>query len=429
MRHILTSFLSSGAVQIANVITGIVAARFLLPEGRGELAFLLLWPALIADVGTLSINTAVSYYTAQSRFSPKRVFAGALFTLSVLSLLLMAVFVLLMPLLFAGRGPELVTVGWVLLVFIPVHLCSSCLFSQFQGAHDFTVYNALRLVLAYSYFVFIVPFVWLFGATPAAFAYAFLAANAATLLTSTTLAGRNGWISGRPDKEVVRALVSYGSRFHVSVLMAIVSRRIDIVVVTILLSSAELGLYVAAGALAGLPMIATMTMDILVFPKIAAAETEDARRAILGRYLRATLLLLLPATIAMILVAPYLVFLAFGEAFDGATNTARILLLVALPYTLKALITTYLRASDRMALVNKAELIGMVVGAIALFTLVPLSGIIGAALAQLIAALASPVYFLARAQLNLKELLRFGEEDIDFLRELMRRISRRKNPQ
>lgn len=40
MRHILTSFLSSGAVQIANVITGIVAARFLLPEGRGELAFL-----------------------------------------------------------------------------------------------------------------------------------------------------------------------------------------------------------------------------------------------------------------------------------------------------------------------------------------------------------------------------------------------------
>lgn len=201
MRHILTSFLSSGAVQIANVITGIVAARFLLPEGRGELAFLLLWPVLIADVGTLSINTAVSYYTAQSRFSPKRVFAGALFTLSVLSLLLMAVFVLLMPLLFAGRGPELVMVGWVLLVFIPVHLYSSCLFSQFQGAHDFTVYNALRLVLAYSYFVFIVPFVWLFGATPAAFAYAFLAANAATLLTSTTLAGGPaGYPAGRTKR-------------------------------------------------------------------------------------------------------------------------------------------------------------------------------------------------------------------------------------
>jgi len=317
----------------------------------------------------------------------------------------------------------------VFLLFIPTHLYSSCLFSQFQGAHNFTVFNILRMVFAYSYFLFIIPFVWLFGQTPAAFAYSFLATSAATLLTGATLAGRNGWISGRPDKEVVKALVSYGSRFHVSVLMAIVSRRIDVVVVTILLSSAELGLYVAAGALAGLPMIATMTMDILVFPKIAAAETEDAKRAILGRYLRATLLLLVPATIAMILVAPYLVYLAFGAAFNGATDAVRILLLAGLPYTFKVLITTYLRASDRMTMVNKAELIGMVVAAIALLALVPLFGIMGAAFAQLIAALVSPLYFLARAQLNLNELLRFSEADIDFLRELMRRISRRKNPQ
>jgi O-antigen/teichoic acid export membrane protein len=426
MRHIFTSFLSSGAVQIANVITGILAARLLLPEGRGELAFLLLWPALIADLGALSVNTAVSYYTAQKKFSPKRVFAGALFTLSVLSLLLMAAFVLLMPLLFAGRGPELVTVGWVFLVFIPIHLYSSCLFSQFQGAHNFTVYNALRMVLAYSYFVFIVPFVWLFGAIPGAFAYAFLAANAATLLTSATVTGRNGWISCRPDKEVVKALLSYGSRFHVSVLMAIVSRRIDIVVVTVLLSSAELGLYVAAGALAGLLMIVTMTMDMLVFPKIAAAAQDEAKRSILGRYLRATMILLLPGTVGMIAITPFLVQLAFGAAFAGATDAVRLLVLAGLPYTFKILIVTYLRASDRMALVNKAEMIGMIVSAVALFTLVPLLGIVGAALAQGIAALVPPIYLLARAQLNILEMLRFSAADLSLLRELIHVICRRK---
>ncbi|MFT5485884.1 MAG: O-antigen/teichoic acid export membrane protein [Paracoccaceae bacterium] len=427
MKHIFTSFLSSGAVQIANVITGILAARLLLPEGRGELAFLLLWPALIADVGALSVNTAVSYYTAQKKFSPKQVFASAFFTLSVLSLLLMGAFALLMPFLFAGRGPELWTVGWVFLIFIPIHLYSSCLFSQFQGAHNFTMYNILRMVLAYSYFIFVVPFIWLFGETPAAFAYAFLVANAATLLVSTTLAGRNGWISCLPDKDAVKSLLSYGSRFHVSVLMAIVSRRIDIVVVTVLLSSAELGLYVAAGALAGLPMIATVTMNMLVFPKIATAAEQEAKRAILGRYLRATLILLLPATVGMIAIAPYLVRWAFGAAFADATDAVRIILLAGIPYTFKISITTYLRASDRMALVNKAELIGMIVSAIALVTLVPLFGIVGAASAQLIAALAPPIYFFARAQLNLRELLRFGEEDIDFLRELALHISRRKS--
>lgn len=426
MKHILTSFLTSGAVQIANVITGILAARLLLPEGRGELAFLLLWPTLISDLGALSVNTAVSYYTAQKKIAPKQVFAGALFTLTVLSLLLMVVFVLLMPLLFAGRGPELLTVGWVFLIFIPIHLYSSCLFSQFQGAHNFTVYNALRMVLAYSYFVFIVPFVWLFGATPAAFAYAFLAANAVTLLTSTALAGRSGWTSFVPDKTVIRALLSYGSRFHVSVVMAIVSRRIDIVVITIFLSSADLGLYVAAAALAGIPMIATTTMNVLVFPKIATETTEDAKRAILGRYIRATMIILFPATVGVIAFAPYFVRWTFGAAFSGATDAVRILLIAGLPYTFKILITTYLRASDRMSVVNKAELIGMIVSAGALVALVPLFGIVGAALAQALTALITAIYFFARTQLNIRELLRFGTDDLNFLREVFVHITRRK---
>lgn len=426
MKNLFTSFLSSGAVQIANLVTGILAARLLLPEGRGELAFLLLWPPMIAEIGSFSVNTAVSYYSARNEFSRKQIFAGATLTIAVLSVLLMAVFILVMPALFTGQRPELMNVGWIFVAYIPIHLFSACLFCQFQGAHDFTTYNVLRVLLAYGYFGFIFVCVWIFDASPAAFAYAFLAANVATLLTSISLAGRRGWISFAPDKDVVKSLLSYGSRFHVSVILTVVNRRLDIVVITILLSSADLGLYVAAGALQSLPMVVTMTMDVLVFPKIAAATTEEARRAILGRYIRATLILIVPVTVGMLAIAPYLVRWAFGAPFTGATDAVRILLLAGIPYTFNILITTYLRASDQMALVNKAELIGLIVSSTTLFALVPFFGIVGAATAHVIAALIPPIYFIARAGLNVQELLRFSEDDIELLRELMLRISRRK---
>ena len=38
MRDISVSIVATGVIQVANVATGILAARLLLPEGRGELA-------------------------------------------------------------------------------------------------------------------------------------------------------------------------------------------------------------------------------------------------------------------------------------------------------------------------------------------------------------------------------------------------------
>lgn len=426
MKDLFTSFLSTGAIQVANIVTGVLAARLLLPEGRGDLAFLLLWPAMIADIGAFGVNTAVSYYSARKEFPPQRIFAGAVVIVTALSVVLMAVFAFLIPVLFTGHRAALTGVGWVFLVFIPIHLFLHCVISQFQGALEFTIFNVLRAKQHYCYLGFVLLFILLFDATAATFAYAFLAANAVTLVTGVSLVRRQGWLSLAPGRDVLRALLAYGVRFHVSVLLAIANRRLDLVVITLVLPSADLGLYVVAGTVQGLPMIIATTMDILVFPKIAAQTGEAGRREVFERYLRATLVLVLPATGALILVAPYLIRAIFGAPFVGATDAARLLLAAAVPFTFKILVASYFRAANRMAVVSKAELIGMIVSAVALLALIPSFGIVGAAIANAIAVLVPAIYFLARAQIDIRSLMRFSEGDMDLLRELMRRIARRK---
>ena len=79
-----------------------------------------------------------------------------------------------------------------------------------------------------------------------------------------------------------------------------------------------------------------------------------------------------------------------------------------------------------MAAVSKAELIGMIFSAGALVVLVPLFGIVGAATAGVIAATVPALYFLARARLDMRTPLRFGADDMDLLRELAQRLTRRR---
>ena len=54
VRDVSISFATTLYIQVVNVATGLLAARLLLAEGRGELAALMLWPGLVAELGCAS---------------------------------------------------------------------------------------------------------------------------------------------------------------------------------------------------------------------------------------------------------------------------------------------------------------------------------------------------------------------------------------
>lgn len=428
MKDLFTSFASTGAIQIANIGTGVLAARLLLPEGRGELAFLLLWPPLVADIGALGVYSAVAYYSARRDFAPPQLFASGAAIVALLSAVLMAGFAIAIPFLYADHRPEMQTVGWIFLAFVPIHLMSYCLTTQFQGAQEFTVSNFLRAVLPYAYLAIVVVLAVLPAgmATPETFAYAYLGGNVAAMFAGFACIVRRGWFSMEPSRAAMRALLRYGIRFHASMLLAIANRRLDYVMIAFFLPPAQLGFYVVATAVQGLPLLVTSTMDILVFPKVAAQADEAGRQAVLARYMRATLIPVVASILVLIAIATPFVRLVFGEAFADAGDAVRILLLAGLPFTVKTLMSSYFRAGDRMKVVGKAELLSLVALVAAVATLVPALGIVGAALSQVIAPLVAASYLVVRARrdhgLDLRRLVRFDAADGELLRELLARL-------
>jgi O-antigen/teichoic acid export membrane protein len=61
------------AIQLVGLITGVLAARYLGPSGRGELATVIVWVTMIVYVGNLGLPVAYTYAAARE---PERIRQG-----------------------------------------------------------------------------------------------------------------------------------------------------------------------------------------------------------------------------------------------------------------------------------------------------------------------------------------------------------------
>jgi O-antigen/teichoic acid export membrane protein len=385
MKDLLTTFLSAGAIQFINIATGILAARLLLPEGRGELAILLLWPVLIADLGSFSLSTSVSYHTARKEHTIREIGAGALLIITALFPILIAIFLALAPTIYAGHRPEVMRLAVICAILIPTYMYALSLMSLFQGSQKFGSYS-----------------IW--------------------------LSRKNSWISLKPVIAVVRSLAFYGMRAHVGVVLAVANRRLDQMILSIALAATDLGLYVVAMTVEGPLFLAAVTMEMLLFPKLASQSDESARQKTLGRYFRASLILVVPATILFLVLAPWLIGIVFGQAYLPAVDAARILALSGIGYTLKVMLTTHMRASNRMRIVTQSEGIGILATVVALLVLLPPFGLIGAAIAQVLA-ITVPALFMAfkinrDTGLSIVALFQFEKRDWRVFDEVFARFNR-----
>src|ERR1700704_5083986 len=107
MRALLVTLLTTGGAQLANLISSVLAARLLLPEGRGEFQAAWLWPTTIAYLVLFGLNDAVLYFSANRSEKPRDVFASGLAIGAVLSLVAAAItYFVAIPWAYQGYRPE-----------------------------------------------------------------------------------------------------------------------------------------------------------------------------------------------------------------------------------------------------------------------------------------------------------------------------------
>lgn len=391
------SLLASAAIQALNVVTGILLARALGPLGRGQLTAILLWPLVLATVGSLGVTDSVTYHAARRSSTVGTLAATSAVLAGVQSTLLVGIGVVVVPEALSGYGPSTVHLAILFLAVIPFNLATLYVMGILNGLHRYTRFQAVRvLVIAFTAAGLIALRVA--GAlTVRGAVLVYLAANATTALVAGVLLLSAARLELQASYGLARELLVFGIKSHASNVSGLLNERLDQLVISIFLAPARLGLYVVAVTMTSITNLVGASVSFIALPAVARLDTDTERAEAARRYIAATVVLSTLTAAPALLLTGWLIDLLFGVAFGGATDVCRVLLLAAFVLSTGRVVQAVLKAINRPLDAGIAETLALVVTVAALAVLLPAIGIMGAGVASLLAYVTSTAFALYRA--------------------------------
>jgi O-antigen/teichoic acid export membrane protein len=336
-----------------SLFIGIILARSLGPQKRGELAALILWPGLFAQMALLGLptylarkaarqpkNAAVAYRQGYKALGATCALAVAIYAAAVLSV---------------GNFPPPNSDRLLALIagiIIPFSMWNAFQIQMELGRQHFHLYNLGRISFIVSQF-FLVVAIWLlsdYGVLHYLLAFEG-AAIAACLIT-------HGFIirtlpapvenSGTYKRAPIHQLLWAARRFGLSTAINVAAFSGDKVLVSIFFNPEIMGLYVIASTISQIPQLVGDAISQLFFMKVSQnSRLQDVDRAWLALRLRQAVAVYSAVCLLGLIVFPPLVIFVFGRQYSGSIA----LLYILIPAeTIKAMMRPFeelLRSVDK----------------------------------------------------------------------------------
>lgn len=366
------------------MFTGVAAARLLGPQGRGELAALILWPSVLVMLFSLGINQAIVYYTGQQRCGISEVCTASIFIGFAQSLCVVLGGLLVVPLALHRYSPEVRHLAVIFLFSTPFVLLGGYPANLLQGRLDFLSFNLIRL---FPPLVYALGLVFLLVLRRAKLP----AVVACQILSYVVALAGGGWILVRKlhlqfslQKRVVNSLLGYGWRTQLATVTSYVNQRVDQLLLSLLVSPQELGLYVVA---------VTVSLALSFLPQAMAMVTlargsnlpRAGAKEIIGKSFRTSLVWLVLGCSTLFVFAPWLITLVFGAKFMRSGLACRILLPGSVALGLNQVLYEGARSLNDPALPSYSEGLAAILTGGGLYLLLPRYGFLGAAIASTLA--------------------------------------------
>jgi O-antigen/teichoic acid export membrane protein len=186
---------------------------------------------------------------------------------------------------------------------------------------------------------------------------------------------------GRPSLALARRTLGFGARSHAGRLMQTGNYRLDQWILGGIAGSRELGLYSVAVAWAEALFLLPSVLASVQRPDLVRATRAEAAR-LAARLFRVALLLTAVSVVGLVLLAPFLCVIVFGEEFRGSIDDLRVLALGAFGMVALKQLGNALTARQKPTLASAAIGAAFVSTVILDLVLIPEHGGLGAAIAS-----------------------------------------------
>lgn len=311
---------ANGASVAIAFATSVAVARALGPDGRGVVAVLQTDALVLAALLGLGVPWALYYYASYS-CEPQPELVG----FSVVHAGLLAGAALAAAAIFGSMlaGAQEVPDGDLYLIaawLVPATFLEYAYVDMLRGQRRSRMANrALVSGRALGLVAMLLLVVWLDLGVRGALVALIVASGAQALITLPALLRRGVALS----RSSARKVLGYGVRVQVASVSRLLSRRFDVVVLSLFAPSVVVGHYAVAQSLAELTLLVPQAFGVTVGPLITGGEAD---RTVAQRVIRLNGTTALVGAVALAAAAPFAVGLAFGEAFEPAVLPLLILL-------------------------------------------------------------------------------------------------------
>jgi O-antigen/teichoic acid export membrane protein len=375
---VLTGFAGQGVL----MISGSLVARMLGVDGRGQLAALVLWPTVIAQLGSLGLPLAVTYELAHGSAGAARAKRAVLLFAGPQAAILSAVHVAVLLFVLNGEPASIRAAGLATLAAVPASLAQQYGLAMLQGKQRFAAFNTLRLLPAAVYAGGVVGLFVIGADGILSVVLLWMAASLAVGVTTLATGLRVVWGANAAVRPAgVSAMLRFGLRGLLGSVSPIESFQLDQMVLALFLAKEALGLYVVGLAFTNLPRIVSNSVGMVAYPNIARQTDPTAAWRSMWTFFWLTMALAVIVAVPLWLAAGRLVPFFFGGDFRDAVAVTRILLPGALFAAGRRILSDGMRGRGHATAGTVAEVVAWFCLAPALAILVPLWGVNGVAVA------------------------------------------------
>jgi len=353
------SVATSLLAQAMLVVSGILLARLLGVERRGYFALLVLFPALLTQLAALGLPQGVTHFAARHPGHTRAIVAAVRLAFGLQLLVATSAHLVTVLLYTRGKPPQFTQAGLATLVVGAGILAQQYGAALLLGLGRYRAFNLLKNLPALAHLL-VVVLAFATGQSDlvplcAAWSAGLALAGVTTLGVALSAVGRTEpeTTSGAPPPRLAE-LVAFGARGMIGYVSPLDSFRLDQLIAGIWLSPAALGLYVVGQAFTNLPKFLAQGIGMILFPALSARGGSKGRS--IARATAAVAVLNGIVVVPLILFAPQLVRLFFGDAFVPAHSIARILLVGAYVFSVRRILVEGLRGAGRPEISTYAEL-------------------------------------------------------------------------
>lgn len=382
-KHSLTTLTTQFIMLFFTAITTVIIARTLGRAGKGAATLVVLIPTTLVNLGNFGVGMANVYYVGKKEQLEKIVSNSVSFVLLIGGALVLLMFALL-PFLRNTVFKSLSNVTIVTAILItPVfllHMYWSTIVVGLKKIYFFNLTSILRsainfaivlvslFILKLSYFGVLIAFIVSVASVDLMF-YIFFKKKM----------GLKRVIS-KPDFALARKTLVYGVKGFFSNIFNIMNLRIDVFIASYFLTLAAVGLYSIATNVAEILWYLANSVSIVLFPTVASAEPDEAKR-ITPIVCRNVIFLTFSAAAILFFTAKYIILIAVPK-FMPSVRVIQILLPAIVMFTIPKVLGADILGRGRPEISAISNFMAVAINIVLNIFLIPIYGISGAALSS-----------------------------------------------